>query len=169
MNLKEYSKIVDETAIYPQEVKHFGVAYTLIGMWDEMNEYMEKVNTLDKYTKEEINAEIFDVIWYICAFCKEVGLDFSQIITDAMMNEEPNDDQMETDVNPFRMFGLIKKYYRDGKELDKEKISSMLVSFASSLLEDVSLRDLKEGLQANYDKLMDRRNRNVVSGDGDNR
>ena len=169
MNLKEYSKIVDETAIYPQEVKHFGVAYTLIGMFDEMNEYMEKIAEGNKHTKEEIDAERFDVIWYICAFCKEVGLDFPEIIKDGMLKEPPMENELETDINPFRLFGLVKKYYRDNKELDKEKVTSMLISFVSTILEGLSSKEVKEGLQANYDKLIDRRERNVVSGDGDNR
>ena len=169
MNLKEYSKIVDETAIYPQEVKHFGVAYTLIGMFDEMNEYMEKIAEGNKHTKEEIDAERFDVNWYICAFCKEVGLDFPEIIKDGMLKEPPMENELETDINPFRLFGLVKKYYRDNKELDKEKVTSMLISFVSTILEGLSSKEVKEGLQANYDKLIDRRERNVVSGDGDNR
>lgn len=169
MNLKNYKSIVDETAIYPQEVKHFGVAYTLIGMFDEMNEYMEKISQPKKYTKEEINAERFDVIWYICAFCKEVGLNFEEIIKDGMLKHEPLESDLETDINPFRLFGLIKKYYRDNKELDKEKVTSMLISFVSTILEGLSSKQVSESLQVNYDKLIDRRNRNVISGDGDHR
>lgn len=169
MNFKDYSSIVDETAIYPKEVTNFGIAYCLIGMFDEMNEYMEKLAEPKKYTKEEKDAERFDVIWYICAFCKEVGLNFEEIIKDGMLKDEPLESDLETDVNPFRLFGLVKKYYRDNKELDKEKVTSMLISFVSTLLEGLSLKEVNEGLQTNYDKLIDRRNRNVVSGDGDKR
>lgn len=166
MNLVEYSKIVDQTAIYPKEVKNFGIAYALIGMWDEMNEMMEKMEYPETYSKEEINGEKFDVVWYVCAFCKELGLNFEKVIIGGIEFKQPDD---RIGVNPFRMFGLVKKYYRDNKPFDLDQIEILLTSFVSSVLEGITPEEFAVGLQANYDKLIDRRNRNVVSGDGDKR
>lgn len=156
MNIQEYYNIIEKTAKYPQEVTNFGVAYTVMGMFDEMGELQEVTN------KEEAISETGDVMWYIAAICKETGISFEDVIT----NHKPFAEDVR---NPFKIFGLVKKYYRDGKALDLEAISDILKGYANMLIldnedQEITLEDI---LQTNYNKLIERRATGTIQGDGE--
>ncbi len=162
MNLTEYKQIIKETAIYPQEVKNFGIAYCVLGLFDEIGEVMEKVE--QNADIAEINKERFDVMWYICALCNELNLNFEGIVARGRSARHYSDE-----IEPSILFGMVKKYYRDGKIIDNSIVSNLLTDLVFELFKTVDVETFNKGLQDNYDKLMKRRATNTIHGDGDNR
>jgi NTP pyrophosphatase (non-canonical NTP hydrolase) len=158
MNIKEYQEIIGKTAVYPQQVDNFGLAYCVFGIFDEMSEVHDKVDKND--TQANINKEIGDVLWYICAMCHELGLDFEEIVT--KRTNLP-------DVDPFYVFGVVKKFYRDKKPIDPDKIKEYLKDLTYGLLAHLPEETILGILEENYNKLIRRRETNTLHGDGDNR
>jgi len=90
MDIKEYQKIIELTAIYPKEV---GLAYCALGLTGEAGEVAEKVKKLyrdndflnKKIISEDIklllNKELGDVLWYITAISNEIGISLEDIMT----------------------------------------------------------------------------------------
>jgi NTP pyrophosphatase (non-canonical NTP hydrolase) len=65
----------------------------------------------------------------------------------------------------------IKKHIRDGRELDKEDLKKELgdvLWYLSALAGDLGIT-LEDVAETNYLKLKSRKERNVISGSGDNR
>lgn len=65
----------------------------------------------------------------------------------------------------------VKKHVRDGRELDKEDLKKELgdvLWYISALSTDLGI-DLEDVALTNYRKLKDRKERNTLSGSGDNR
>lgn len=158
MTIKEYQEIINKTAVYPQQVNNFGIAYCIMGIFDELTEVYGKVQNNDD--QKNINKEIGDVLWYICATCKELELDFENILKDR---------KNITTINPLGVFGILKKYYRDGKPIDKGFITDYLKDLAYDLLSHLPEETIYSILEENYNKLIKRRETNTIHGDGDNR
>ena len=110
MKVVDYKDIISKTAVFPRKVDDFGLAYCLIGLFDEFLEVDEKV--VDGVNREEILSEVGDVLWYLCALCNELDLSFEDIIS--------NPKNLGKNHSPFKLFGIVKKHYRDGKVIDKE-------------------------------------------------
>lgn len=162
MNTKEYKKIIEETAVYPQEVKNFGLVYCVLGIMDELTEVQQK---LDEEDYEGAFTEKFDVVWYICALCKELNISFEDLISEYFECGSP---KQEVD---FNVFGIVKKFYRDDKKIIIEKFkNNFLLPTLEWLFKDsVSETDFQRGLEENYQKLLRRRTNNTIHGDGDKR
>lgn len=161
MNLKQYSTIIEKTAVFPRKVENFGIAYCLLGLFDELFEVEEKI--INKDTKENILSEVGDVCWYVCALCNEIGISFEDIIN----NRKSSGSQY----SPLKLFGLVKKHYRDNKEIDKDFFYKSLSGFISYLFDfsGVTDEEISILLENNYKKLIARRETNTLHGDGDNR
>jgi len=165
MNVLQYKQIIEETAIYPQEVNNFGVAYCWLGLQGEYGEAF-KASTV-----EEVYKEVGDVIWYITALSKELELDINFIL------DGKNLDNIVTTLdNKFFPFysERIKKFYRDDKDFTEEEKSVLQVRLAQLLSYlfyklNLNSEDLALILVRNYDKLIKRRQTNTLHGDGDNR
>lgn len=164
MKPQEYKKILEETAVFPREIKDFGIAYCVLGLFDEISELSEKINAND--TIENINSEVGDILWYICALCNEIDIEFESVID--VKSDEYIDDVI---YNPSKMFGLVKKHYRDGKEINKVFFTNSLKTIVLDLFISCNLnnRELEEILESNYKKLIARRETNTLHGDGDHR
>jgi len=167
MTPKEYEQIVHKTAIYPQEVKNFGIIYAFLGLWDEIEEFVEKLDakhTVESHT--ELLKEAGDVLWYIAAICKELNIDF-----DMIMQIATNESDLR-ELNESKIYGMLKKFYRDGKMLDTTYIGEYLITAVVNVFTSMSSdykANIQEAMRMNYTKLIDRKERNVISGDGDNR
>lgn len=86
MNLNEYQKEAQKTAIYPREgiIK---VLYPILGMCGESGEAAEKVKkalrddngVITEERRRAIGKELGDVLWYIAAASKELGYTLQEI------------------------------------------------------------------------------------------
>lgn len=165
MEAKKYGEIIAQTAVYPRRVDNFGVAYAFLGMYDELQEVNEKIKIGDE---SGAHTERFDVVWYVCAMCEELKIDFSTIVQRYFETRESNSKAWSEGTEFY--FGKIKKFYRDGKAIDNEHITEhFLLPCMDMLFENYDQEKFKEGLQENYEKLMSRRKNGTIHGDGDKR
>ena len=154
MNIQEYYNIIEKTAKYPQVVNDYGKSYTIDGILDELDELSEAT------TREQAISESGDVMWYIAATCKELGLSLEELITDR---------QKHTKVSPIKLLGIKKKYHRDGKPINLEVVSNILKMILDDLILDAQDADitLEEILETNYNKLIERHATGTIQGDGE--
>ncbi len=155
VNFKKYPEIILQTAVYPTKVDDFSIAYFTIGFFDEIIEYFEKVE--EKAEKKELIKEAGDVCWYACGLCTKLNIDFIDLL------ENPIKDNTAA---PFKLLGLVKKYYRDNKALDVETVKAMLSNILVTITSDFDINDV---LETNYNKLLTRLANDTIKGDGDNR
>jgi hypothetical protein len=157
MTPTEYKEIVNQTAVYPAEVQDFGKAYVILGFLGEAFEASEEKHPERKF------KEVFDTVWYFAAICKEFKLDFERLWEKLENAKEIEDKDMPN------IFEALKKYYRDGKQIDKNLVLKFVMPIMFSLLKEYSPQQKSVGLQMNYDKLMLRRETNTLHGDGSER
>lgn len=82
MNFKEYQEKAVGTSIYPDSVK---VIYPAMGLGNEAGEVLGKIKKAlrgdyelaDK--KEDICKELGDVLWYIAALAKDLGIELEDV------------------------------------------------------------------------------------------
>jgi len=161
--IKEYKDLIKKTAVYPTEVKNFGIAYTFLGLVGECNELMLELEKFDEGSKDLIIKEAGDVCWYVMAMINELELDAEQIFN---MPES-----LQTEVEPITLAECIKKYYRDNKTIDKELFTEVLSNVVISLkvvIDDVD-SNIEEVIKLNTEKLLRRREQNTLHGDGSER
>ena len=162
MEPNKYSEIIAATAIYPRTVHNFGVAYAFLGIHDELEEVIEKETAGDL---SGAHTERFDVVWYICALCSELNKDFEELVTEYFLKRE------EGIVGEFDTYlSKIKKFYRDTQAIDWEHMKqTFLFPILHSMFITYDREKFKEGLQENYEKLMLRREKGTIHGNGDKR
>jgi len=169
ITISQYAEIINKTAIYPQEVNKFGIAYTWLGLNEEFKEFWEKETNQDK---EGMLKEAGDVCWYICALCKETGIDFEQLLTHyikIIRYQLPKLTATELIYELLTFSGNVKKFYRDGKEININTLEYILREILDFVFENYEEEDIYIILQKNYEKLIKRRETNTLHGDGDNR
>lgn len=194
MDVKTYSKIIKETAVYPDKVEDFGHAYTFMGLIGEFGEFLEVVKVysefplhfskdlLDTYSKK-IKKEAGDCFWYLTATAALNGINIENVIKPSPVIEGFLSSKQErikfgiTLLSNFLTGNLpiqaekIKKLYRDGKDLDKDDLTFFL-SQASHIINIVLSSfnfSVSEVLEMNYTKLIQRRETNTLHGSGDDR
>lgn len=80
MELNEYQRKAQETAIYPKEI---GLIYTTLGLVGEAGELANKVKKIirdhnGEITEDieiELQDELGDVLWYVANLAKELNFD----------------------------------------------------------------------------------------------
>ena len=168
MKVEEYSKEVIKTAIYPNIGENFN--YPFKGLVDEFGEVLE---ILWGYEQGNLDKEIGDVFWFGNALSHEMGFDFSTIVKSVELNYRTFDDiviGMFLEIT--KMAGHLKKLERDGNKEKIELVKISLQRFFTGMLLIIKNRSkitVNEILQLNYEKLISRQKRNVLTGDGDNR
>lgn len=86
LSLSDYQKRCCETAIYPKE-KGMGLYYCALGLSGEAGEIANKIKkvmrdasgSLAPERREQLSAELGDVLWYIASLCTELGVDMSDV------------------------------------------------------------------------------------------
>jgi hypothetical protein len=168
MTINEYKEIINQTAKYPTQVDNFGLAYCMLGLIGETEELYNEEN------KDNIIKEAGDCIWYMAGICKNAGLNYDRVFD--LNTMIPDDTQ-----TIYAYTEQVKKYYRDGKEINKIEFENVLhmhlvsvllftLNISESSNEESSLDTLlSEIMQKNFDKLTKRRELNMISGDGSNR
>jgi NTP pyrophosphatase (non-canonical NTP hydrolase) len=79
MNLKEYQKEAMKTVVFPKE---YYLIYPALGLVNEAGEYAGKIKKIlrgDTNTTEAAAAELGDVLWYLAACAKALGVDLADI------------------------------------------------------------------------------------------
>ncbi len=157
MDINEYKEIIEKTSIYPNQVDNFGLAYCWLGLIGESEEAMLAEG-------EDRIGEIGDVIWYSTAIANILNLNLKNILysTIDVNDSYPN-------LNEFSE--RIKKYYRDGKEIISEEMENVLAYNLKNVFAFCGIEEdmLDEILEANYTKLIKRRETNTLHGEGSNR
>jgi len=85
MDFKDYQKKSRRTAIYPNQGKNF--IYPTLGLAGEAGEVAEKIKKVirDKNgkagqeTKEEIQKELGDVLWYVSQIATELKISLDEV------------------------------------------------------------------------------------------
>lgn len=157
------------------------------------SEAMREDDRLERYQKAW--KELGDVQWYIARLCAEMPElpTFESMVQRAM--QLVTDDPRELRVSGFdlqsalcaysgRVLGVVKKMMRDGSEWSLEKRAEKIAEMRNFLQLSVNISvefaertgplvDCVGGyagvLSSNQDKLQDRKDRNVLKGDGDER
>jgi len=185
MKITDYVKIVDKTAVYPDEPS---LAYVILGLVGESGEFVDEFFS-PATTNVKITKEAGDVYWYITAICKETGISAKHILTSA--EDGPIDSLNIEETNPFevaialssassKLAEIAKKYYRDNETLEEkdayltkkeEDLFTLLVKVGImvSLLCQVKGISFSDVLKHNYDKLIKRREKNMIQGEGSDR
>lgn len=88
--LNEYQKVSSQTAIYPGQGTPVGLAYVALKMNGEAGEFAEHVGkamrdeglmdgVLDPFRRELLIKEIGDVLWYLGAASRELGIKLEDV------------------------------------------------------------------------------------------
>ena len=83
MNLNDYQEQANDMAIYPTEAR---LTYPALGLTGEAGEVADKVKKLIRDNRPltstervEIAKEVGDVLWYIAALARDLGVDMETI------------------------------------------------------------------------------------------
>jgi NTP pyrophosphatase (non-canonical NTP hydrolase) len=178
MNIVDYSKIIQETAIYPKEVETYpnynGSEYTKMGLIEEYGEVIGKIKKFfrddngiitDRFI-ENLTLELGDCFWYLCAYCKEENLSFVACFESSKRFNTPISKNLFTHLKlgVASISNLISERDSDLKEL---YVLSTIVNL-TSIAENFNI-EITDILYQNYEKLISRRKNNTISGSGDYR
>jgi len=190
MNLTEYQKLARTTAIYTENPKN-KILYPVLGIISESGEVCGKIKKLirddeGEMTKERKSAivkELGDCCWYLSSICSDCGIDFSLI-------KEMISPSIRSLVKTFDIFRLsaymsnnisevanilLKLYYDHGAEpvrLYKFREFNRYLSIVMTCLDEMASKcdtTIEDICELNMNKLLDRKQRGVLRGDGDNR
>ena len=85
MDMNEYQKSAQQTAIYPSGL-WVGLVYTALGLNGESGEIAEKVKkllrddkTMTEEHRQELILELGDVLWYVANLAKELDVSLEEV------------------------------------------------------------------------------------------
>lgn len=170
MELNKYKSIIEETAIFPNTVSGFGKAYCMLGLVGEFQEYLNAIQFSDKV------KEVGDVIWYITALSRELGVDIEKVYPEMVDVDEtvymPDEAAIEEVHSLIALLSeMIKKHYRDNKAIDVDSSEDIIhkLMFAIYAIILNNQLHISRVLEVNYNKLMKRKKVGKLQGSGDNR
>lgn len=155
-----YQEFTPNTAVYPNNSKNIELAYLVLGLLGERKEWLDS-----GYSVKEAG----DIFWYCSQLCNFYNLSLDHLY------EHTNSAWLEF-AEECNIFEQVKKYIRDGKDC-----SDAIEGYINYMLAHITYRynyfnsseDVYETLTKviilNRDKLIDRQNRDVLKGNGDNR
>ena len=183
MNITEYQKLARSTAVYPKI--NDNLLYPTLGLMGEFGEVAEKLKKAirdDNYVitdakKTDIIKEVGDVYWYIGAVASEAGIELEEI---SFNDQSFHIDNLDIYQSLFFLHGSVNSIAQhcriilsgnEYSEFAKPYLKQILQSFVEELnrfLKKIDI-NMEQVLETNIAKLLDRKNRNVLSGSGDNR
>lgn len=202
MNVKEYQEKAHGTSM---NTNIFGskLLYPVLGLADELGEVHEKVSVWlvknhsgdyinmgsikeDTQLISELKKELGDVLWYFQEICTqwEISMDgYEDYLQKAIASpKSPVNSLIELTGNVSKLYGKIKKRFRDGDKAssDKDIIGDLefkkvmdgilRLSFENFAVLCYTLGiSLQEVADMNIEKLYSRLDRNKITGSGDNR
>lgn len=188
MNLSEFQKKAFETSIYKKTSNGTSV-YPALGLIGECGEVAEKVKkiirdddgVLTESRRTAIIGELGDCMWYLASMCSDLSVDMSE------NSEPPPGYDFISNLSPDRLiFRLASRssdvamsiesycYFNLGDHGKGMLLTnfSMNVRHIISIIKALSIAfrsSLEEVCAINITKLMDRKTRSVINGDGDSR
>lgn len=183
INLQKYQESARTTAIYPNIGNN--PLYPMLGLIGETGELSEKLKkiirdnggkvTVDKL--QMIIGEMGDVMWYIANLCCEFGIVLGDIDDDNIFRIHTNPNLVILTLTP-SIAGLSRiveevETYKGG--LVKKMNSSAVLADCTNMIKNLYRLgmiyglDFNRVLELNLAKLFDRKSRDVLKGDGDNR
>lgn len=80
MDFNTYQARANKTAIYPDSAR---VTYPLLGLIGEVGEFANKYKKVIRdgkiFTKDDMESELGDILWYINALASDAGLSLERI------------------------------------------------------------------------------------------
>ncbi len=193
MDFQKYIELTRETAVYPDEYER---DYVIHGLVDELGELQETLDNppienrlvserfspgaRQRFSSEHVNEiekEMGDVLWYTARLVDHFGFDVQKFFEFELSETTMSPlDQGEELVNEAllcatRINGHQKKSVRD-EDNREDQIKGRITSIIRKLRKAAhhfGLRDLEVVARRNIEKLFDRKARDVIHGDGDNR
>jgi len=181
MNIKEYQKAARSTAVYPNIGENLTYpTLGLIGEFGELSEKLKKAIRDDNYEitetkRNDIIKEAGDIFWYISAICSELKIEL----------QYNNFDSLKFIIDNYGIYDsilLLNNSINDVVSHCKEIIHGDDIHSRGFINHDIYglIEELKrflnkmninmeQVLDTNIAKLLDRKNRNVLGGSGDNR
>lgn len=162
------------------------LGYLIPGLVSEIGELTEVFFEFEDVENDmrplaHLRAEVGDVMWFISLLADQFGYDLSGETFFSGIELELEEDERECEVDVYlicllRASGIISGMYAKGirdnegsiREKDLSALIEMIVSigaFALQIAYDHGL-DVSEVLQYNIDKLLGRKERGVLGGDG---
>lgn len=183
-NVNEYQNAAAETAIYPGRLgivnsgkDMTGIYYTAMGFAGETSELLEKI-LISSWISDDIIKEMGDVLWYISQCAMEHSTPMSTLCA-YNFNIEQFDNQLEIAgfivIQAGRYCEIIKKCLRDNNGYVSKDIRSKLIECLGQAFfgvralcsnHNISIQNV---MKSNIDKLRSRKERGMLSGQGDNR
>jgi len=181
MNITEYQKLARSTAVYPNIDNN--LMYPTLGLMGEFGEVAEKLKKAirdDNYVitdakKADIIKEVGDVYWYIGAVASEAKIELQELNFGDQSFYIDHCDIYESLFFLHGTIGSVINYCRKIMVGNTTSYIGNLIHSLEFLVEELSrfLKkmdiDMNVVLETNIAKLLDRKNRNVLSGSGDNR
>lgn len=172
MNFLKYEEIVIGSMVYPNQGNN--LAYPVLGLVEETGEIVEKIDFLDK---QGLKKEMGDVIWYMTAFCYELNCNFDKFESDMKYIPQLKTQAILQNVGDIisKIASIVKKTMRDSGgviTVDNKGKLEILIQQIINLFNTLSLNQkftIYDVLELNANKIIDRKNRNVVHGSGDDR
>lgn len=184
LTFQEYSEFARMSDMYPRVTGVNGQilpVYPALAMAGEIGELTEKALS----GRDGLLDEFGDVLWYVDAAARDLGLTLDQVIDDGrdmpafltfqdsvnLGTEDLGDRVLRLVVYASHFSERVKKSWRDQTSLDVEACTVDLHGVLCQLHRAAVVAgwDLERAARANMRKLASRRARGVVSGSGDNR
>lgn len=171
-----YAASTAQTAVYPEAGQGTvrAVAYVALGLGGESAEVVEKL-TDTPLVRGLLLAELGDVLWYTARLTAELGADPAQVAADAETVSFARDGLSALLVSAGRVQEVVKKALRDDDWVLTDDRRGRLVALLPQVLAAWLLvhTDVVASpactAATNLAKLASRRERAVLTGDGDER
>lgn len=170
MKLDEYKKLTRKTVEYPEEI---AFDYLTDGLNGEEGELVGKIysfESIEGNPEEEKLLEAGDILWYTTRLCDELDYSISEVYDGSLNNLENEKDMVaKIDYECAKLSELSKKKKRDGKSLDNiDKNLGLIFESINTFVTHLGY-DINYLAEKNINKLLDRKERDKIKGDGDHR
>ena len=164
MNYNEYQEATKMTDIRPQTgTVNIRLVCSVLGLIEELEELehtyfdfsIEKDGIL---SEEDVLSEVGDCLYYIASIGIELGISMG----DFFIRELPENSKY---VSPAKLLKkTIRDYNGDMPHMYREQLSDYLALLCQSILP--AYANIEEAMEYNIHKLLDRKARNMIQGDG---
>jgi hypothetical protein len=163
----KYVELSATTAIYGNgKPKNVRSDYVILGLISEIGEVAGKYKKLIRdgiLDKQAVIGELGDVYWYLAAYCREEDLGkWMPQMTPSIIPSQENPSMTGTIVTAAQSATYL---FHSGNRM----VNLDIIGRAMCILASCFETDVPTILERNLEKLLDRKDRNVIGGNGDTR